>query len=169
MSCVRVETVEKRSSGGRMGSEGSSAAILIKACSTEMKDIEVERRSEHPEEEQDGNCSHIPQEEEEVAQVADAAEDELRVLLHQMLPKGCCCCFSLPRTTTFATKYTSTPCFGDRRESDPALRDTPDTLTLPSPLTWKAARASRGGFFDTEAENYGRKVAAECGIYEPAA
>jgi len=124
-----------------VGSEGSSAAILIRACSTETKDMEVERRSEQPGEEQEGNCSHIPQEEEELTQEANVAGEELRVPLHQTLPDGCCCCRPPPKTTTFAQKYTSTPCFGDRRESEPALRDTPETPTLPSSLTWNAACA----------------------------
>lgn len=46
--------------------------------------------------------------------------------------------------------YTSTPCCGERPDSEPALRERPDTLTLPSSLTWKDAWASLGAFFVTE-------------------
>jgi hypothetical protein len=88
--------------------------------------------------------------------------------LHHTFPEGCSCC--PPRNTTiFAAKYlfvaleqhhdtlhslgmqsyTSTPCCGERRDSEPALRDTPDTLMLPSSLTWNDAWASVGGFFVT--------------------
>jgi hypothetical protein len=109
----------------------------------------VERRREQREEEQEGKCSQIPHDEEELEQDADEAEEELRVPLHQTLPDGCCCCALPPKTTILAAKYTSTPRCGDRPESDPALRDTPDTLTLPSPSTSKVACACCGGFFVT--------------------
>jgi hypothetical protein len=50
--------------------------------------MEVERRREQPMEEQEGNCSHIPHEEEELAQEENAADEELRVPLHHTLPDG---------------------------------------------------------------------------------
>lgn len=62
--------------------------MLIQACCTETKDMEVERSSEQPVAEQEGNCSHIPQEEEELVQDPSAADEELRDPLHQTLPDG---------------------------------------------------------------------------------
>lgn len=116
--------------------------MLIQACSIDTNDMEAERRREQWVVAHEGNCSHIPQEEEAVVQDAYAAEDEFRVPLHQTFPDGCCCSSLIPNTATFAAKYTSTPPRGDRREREPALRDTPDTTTLPSLSMRNEARAT---------------------------
>lgn len=66
ISWVRVATVWKRRSGGVVEGDGSSAAMLSHACSTDTKEMAAERRRAHEAAEQEGNWSHMPQEEDAV-------------------------------------------------------------------------------------------------------